>query len=139
MAAELLDAHQELHRRDPQLRDQFAGLQQRAQRNQHGADAGQRHRDLHPAGAVGHDQPDPGALADAGVDEGRGQFPCGRVEFAVADPGRGIDHHRLGAVIGRLRTAPGGRWCQASNNLLQPPRVDLAAGQQRNRRRAAGR
>ncbi len=88
VAAELLDAHQELHRGDSQLRDQFAGLQQRAQRNQHRADAGQCDRDLHPAGAVGHDQPDPGALADAGFDEDRGQIACGRVEFAVAEPGR---------------------------------------------------
>ena len=77
VAAEFLDADQELHRRSAQLRDQFPRLQQRAQRDQHRADTGQRDRDLHPADAVGHDQPDPGALADAGFDERRGQIRCG--------------------------------------------------------------
>ena len=83
MPAELLDADQELHGGDAQLRDQFPGRKKRAQRNQHGADAGQGDRDLHPPGTIGHDQPHPGALADAGLDESRGQIACVvDVEFA---------------------------------------------------------
>ena len=63
--AELLDGHQELHGGDAQLRDEFGRLQQGAQRDEYGADAGERDGDLHPAHAVGHDQADPGALGHA--------------------------------------------------------------------------
>ena len=76
MTAEFLDADQDLHGRGPQLRDQFPRRQQRAQRNQHGTDAREGNRDLHPTDTVGHDQPDPGALDDTGVDERRGQDRC---------------------------------------------------------------
>jgi hypothetical protein len=78
VSAEFLDAHQELHRGCPQLCDEFAGLQQGAQRNQYRADARQCNRNLNPAGAIGHDQPDPSALADAGLDECRGQISRAR-------------------------------------------------------------
>ena len=75
VAAEFLDADQELHGRGAQLRGEFTGLQQGAQRHQDSADAGQRDGDLDPTGAVGHDEPDPGALADAGFDESRPPNP----------------------------------------------------------------
>ena len=100
MPAELFDGHQVLHGGDPQLRDQFAWRQQGAQRDQHRADSGQGHRDLHPARTVGHDQPDPGALGHARLDEISGDGVRRRVEFDVADPGRRVDDHRLGPVLG---------------------------------------
>jgi hypothetical protein len=98
--AELLDGHQVLRGRDPQLRDQFAWRQQGAQRDQHGADSGQRDGGLHLADSVGHDQPDSGALGHPGLQKCRRRRVRPRIEFAVGDPVNRIDHHRLVRVLG---------------------------------------
>ena len=99
MPAELLHGHQVLHGCDPQLRDQFPRRQQGAQRDQHGADSGERKRSLHPTGSVGHDQPDAAALGHPGLQEGRGNRVRGRVEFAEAQPVDRIDDHRFVRVL----------------------------------------
>ena len=67
--AELLDGHQELHGGDAQLRDQFAGASRVLSGTSTApmrvsATAICTQRDT-----VGHDQPDPGALAHARLDE----------------------------------------------------------------------
>jgi hypothetical protein len=98
---EFLNGHQELHRGDPQLRDEFRCLQQGAQRDQHGADACECHRDLHPLHAVGHDQPDPSALGDPDLDKRRGHFTGGDIELAVVDSADRVDHDGLVPVVGR--------------------------------------
>jgi hypothetical protein len=105
-----------LHRGDAQLRDQFAGRQQCAQRRQHGADAGQGQRNLHPARAVGHDQPDAGALTDADRDERRGDVASGCVEVVVVDPGARVDHRRLATVPCRLISEQ----CVNGRRVLRP-------------------
>ena len=99
MAAELFDRDQYLHGGRPQLSHQLGGLQQGAQRHQHRADACQRHGDLHPLHAIRHDQTDPGPLADAGSDECGRHGAGGVVELGVADPGLGVDDHRLVTVL----------------------------------------
>ena len=76
-------------------------------------------------------------LLDAGLDERGRQIACRRVEFAVADPGHRVDHHRLGRALGgaepdELVDGCGYSGIEHRRELLH---VDLAAGQQRYRRR----
>ena len=132
--AELVHRDQVRHRGGPQLRGQLPARQQRAQRHQHRPDPVQGERDSHPLAAVGHDQADTGPLADTGLDEAGGQPAGSGVEFVVADPRVGIDHHRLrriraGAHAGSARPRSAVSGIEESRQFGQ---VDLAARQQGN-------
>jgi hypothetical protein len=85
LAAELLDCDQCLDGGDAELRDQLRRLQQCALRNKHGADARQRHRDLHPLHRIRHDQTDPSPLSRAEGDQTAGQLRRPAVGLRVAE------------------------------------------------------
>ena len=64
---------------------------------------------------------------------------CAEVEFAVAEPAVGIDHHRLVRVLRPSGAAPVRRSVSSIEQPLHVPHVDLAAGQQGHPRAAARR
>ena len=73
VAPKLLDGNEEPYGRHTQLGFQLDWAEQCAERDQHCADPGERQRDPHPVGAIGHQQAYAGSLADSCVQEARRQ------------------------------------------------------------------